>query len=121
MLLQHLDIEGTPRDLEIDGQSVRWSASGHLLVARSTELWAVPFDLESQQVVGDAFRIATRLRSDGNGGGDFDISGDGTLVWIEPGGFESSLVWVDRDDSHRELWHDLVSNGKAESGFQDFR
>jgi len=85
----------------VGGTHARYVASGHLVYASGGSLRAVRFDLEHLTVVGDPLPVVDQVRTLGTGAALFDISDNGTLVFI-PGGFNASvgaprsLVWVDR-------------------------
>jgi eukaryotic-like serine/threonine-protein kinase len=81
------------------GMSGRYSPSGHLVYARNGSLLAVPFDLDTLSVGGQPFPVASGVFMSINSGfAEFDIAGDGTLVYaagtVEGG--ERTPVWVDR-------------------------
>ena len=71
-----------------------FSPSGHVVYQTAMErggLWALPFSLETLEVTGAAFSVAT-------GVGDPSIGTDGTLVTVSLSGAQGSrrLVWRDR-------------------------
>jgi serine/threonine-protein kinase len=81
------------------GMSARYSPSGHLVYARNGSLLAVPFDLDTVRVSGQPFPVANGVFMSINSGfAEFDIGGDGTLVYAEGPveGGERIPVWVDR-------------------------
>ena len=78
----------------------RYMPTGHILFQRGHTLLAAPFDLSRLTVTGSAVPVVedvALLPSDGLGG--YDVSRNGTLVymkasvWASPGRF----VWVDRE------------------------
>jgi serine/threonine protein kinase len=81
------------------GTFPRFAPTGHVLFARSGNLHAIPFDPKSLSPTGPAKVVLEGLLMDPlDGGAGFDISEDGTLVYI-PGGVISrnaDIVWVDR-------------------------
>ena len=80
-----------------------YTRSGHIVFARPGQLWAVPFDVESLQLIGGQTVIIDDVGSSGvyvDGG--YEISDGGRLVYLPNHGLarrlnsESSLNWVDR-------------------------
>jgi len=75
--------------------------SGYLVYGASGTLRAVPFDLPSLEVRGDAVPVIDRVAMAGNTGAvNYATAPAGTLVYV-PGdvtaGIERVLVWVDRE------------------------
>jgi serine/threonine-protein kinase len=78
----------------------RYVESGHLLFVNEGTLFAVPFDLDTLEVVGSTAPVAEGIADDpGSGGAQFDISTNGILVHRRgttgPGQYPA--VWLDRD------------------------
>jgi eukaryotic-like serine/threonine-protein kinase len=87
------------------GSDARYAASGHLVYARGSALFAVPFDLARAEVTGESATVIERVT---RGRGDdpltdtaqYAISNGGTLVYVD---FAASstlprgLAWVGRD------------------------
>jgi serine/threonine-protein kinase len=95
-----LDLEtAAVTPLRLAGSSPRYAATGHLVYGHETDLWAVPFDLESLSLRGTPVRVVQGVVTKYNGAVDFSFSRDGRLVYA-PGGFQGAaarrLVWVDR-------------------------
>ena len=81
------------------GTSARYSPSGHLVYARNGSLLAVPFDLDTLRVSGQPVPVASGVYMSINSGfAEFDIAGDGTLLYAEGPveGGERIPMWVDR-------------------------
>ena len=80
--------------------------TGHLVFLRSGSLWAVPFDRDRLELVGNPVPVVEGVRVENRGNVQFAISGDGTLVYI-PGtpamASDRGLVWVDRDSQEEPL------------------
>ena len=92
---RHILIEG--------GTDARYLSSGHLVYARASTLFAVPFDPARLAITGGAFavveEVVTTAVSSGAdaGGAQFTVSDTGSLVYVPVravGG--RRLVWVDR-------------------------
>jgi hypothetical protein len=91
-----------------DGISAaRYLASGHLVYAQGTALFAIPFDPQARAGRGGSVPMVDAVRRSSNGFSDtafFDVSETGTLVTVPgiPNGgsgdrIERTLAWVDRD------------------------
>ena len=77
----------------------RYVRSGHLLFVKSGTLYATPFDVDRLEVTGPSTVVAERVVTDPTtGAGHFDVSNDGTLVYLE--GLEltaaRTTVWMER-------------------------
>jgi serine/threonine-protein kinase len=95
-----LNLETEEKKILIEGgMNPHYSPSGHIVYARNGSLLAAPFDLETLQVTGQPFLAADGVfMSNNTGFAEFDVGGDGTLVFA-PGpveGGERTPVWVDR-------------------------
>ncbi len=80
------------------GRQARYLRSGYLVFTETGEhLRAVPFDPEKLEIVGEPFPVLDNVfRGPGGGAVFFDISRNGTLVYVT-GGFQRSLVVADKD------------------------
>ncbi|HXX45735.1 MAG TPA: protein kinase [Candidatus Acidoferrales bacterium] len=83
----------------------RYTSSGHLVYAQGGNLMAVPFDLEHLSVSGNTVPVLQGvLQTNSLGGpGQYDISENGSLVYV-PGGLRGTkmqLVWVTRDGAEK--------------------
>ena len=77
----------------------RYSPSGHIVYARDGSLFAVPFDAGSQSATGQPIKVLDGVMMSRNSGvANFDISANGTLVYIQgqADGGVRTLHWVDR-------------------------
>ena len=86
------------------GYNARYLSSGHLVFMRSGGLFAMPFDLERLQVVQPAVSVQPRVWTDSVWGrARYDVSRDGTLVFV-PGGDIARTVptWVDLESGVEE-------------------
>jgi len=73
---------GSRKVLVKDAYYGRYVASGHLLFFREQTLFAAPFDADRLEVTGAAVPAIEGVRSNnGSGGGQFDVSGEGTIVY----------------------------------------
>ena len=80
-------------------------STGHLVFLRSGALWAVPFDFESLDTVGNPAPVIEGVRVEGGGAVQFALAADGSLIYI-PGtraGGERRLNWVDRSGNEEPL------------------
>jgi serine/threonine-protein kinase len=80
------------------GESGRYVASGHVIYARSDELFSVPFDLDRLRVSGQATPLSDTTWSGGEGS-QYAVSDNGVFVAVSgsPGRYQRRLVWVGRD------------------------
>jgi serine/threonine-protein kinase len=96
------------RDLRTGAQKVllrggshgHYVASGHLVYVAGGMLRAIPFDRTRLETHGTAAPVLARLAVTGNGGGDFAMADDGTLVYVDASAGllanARTLVWVTR-------------------------
>jgi serine/threonine-protein kinase len=82
--IEALDLEtGERKFLVKGGSNPKYSATGHLLYARSDALLAVPFDTDSVEVLGPEIHLTEEVLTYVNSGGsEFDLAPDGTLVYF---------------------------------------
>jgi len=76
--------------------------SGYILFARGGSLLAQGFEPTSQQLIGEPFRVADRIRINFNSRAFFSVSGNGNLV------FDPS---TENEDARQVIWYDRA--GKA--------
>ena len=91
------------------GTFPKYAATGHVLFARSGILHAIPFDLHDRKPTGAAKVVLEGILMDPfDGRASFDISEDGTLVYV-PGDVISrnaDIVWVDRTGNREPILTD---------------
>lgn len=94
-----LDLKtGAQKILFRGGSAARYVPSGHLVYGAAGTLRAVAFDLERLEVLGTAVPVVPQVLTMPTGSAEFDLTSDGTLVYVR-GGLQASprtLVWVDR-------------------------
>ncbi len=100
MVVKDLDLETGQRELLGPGAAPVYSNTGHLLYATSptsTDLWALPFSLETLRATGEAFPVSENSRY-------ATVATDETLVYLDLSGSsgQQQLVWVDRDGKQVE-------------------
>lgn len=99
--IQVLDLEsGDRRTVLHGGVHGQYVATGHLLYARGSTIMAIAFDPETLETSGRAVPIIDGVAmSWPDGLSAFDVSDNGTAVYIESADFDapSRLVWVDRE------------------------
>lgn len=97
---------GRRKTLVEGGTCPRYSPSGHLLYARSGNLYAVPLDIKRLEVTGPPVTVVENvLMSRNTGAAYYSLSATGTLAYV-PGGAadgERQLVWVDRQGKETPL------------------
>jgi Tol biopolymer transport system component len=92
---------GTRRRL-IDGRNPVYVASGHIVFARASTLFTVPFDLARLEVTGPATELLGGVRADGNDT-HFAVAGRNALVYVPELSRDSRLIWIDREGRTRPL------------------
>jgi Tol biopolymer transport system component len=114
-VLESLDIATGRRLPLVEGSNPFYVPTGHVVFARGTTLWTVPFDAARLMATGDAVRLFDGVRNDGNDA-HFAAAGDGTLVYVPEASTISRLVWFDRqghprplDSERRQYAHPRVS------------
>ncbi len=82
----------------IDGTDGHYAASGHLVFGRGADsLWAVPFDLESLELKGEAVPIVEGTAISVSGHAAHAPANDGTYAYVsDPSPLSRKMVWVDR-------------------------
>lgn len=88
------------------GTYPRYATTGHVLFARSGNLQAIPFDVKSLAPKGPAKTVLEGVLMDQlDGGACFDISEDGTLVYISGGiiSRNADIVWMDRNGNREPI------------------
>jgi serine/threonine protein kinase/WD40 repeat protein len=87
---------GVTKRLMESGSQPRYSPSGHILYNQSGSLLAAPFDTEALEITGPPRPVISDVAVQINTGAtQFDVSPDGTLVYVTGG--------VLGDDTHLEL------------------
>lgn len=81
---------GERRILSTLGVSPRYVPTGHLVFVRGNNLFAVPFNLRTMQVQGEASPILSGVRTTG-ATADYDFSDTGSLVYITGGSEDTSV------------------------------
>ncbi|MDA1097165.1 MAG: hypothetical protein O3B84_07945, partial [Chloroflexi bacterium] len=88
------------RVLVVNGQRPQFVASGHIVFGRDDSIWAIPFDAETLEVIGDPVPLVDGVMDiEENGGTQFAASQDGSLAYLTGSSipFDArALVWVDR-------------------------
>jgi Tol biopolymer transport system component len=90
-----------------DGYMARYAHSGHIVFIRAGDLWAVPFDSESMQVVGEEVSVIEGIESyPANGFANYAFSETGRLVYL-PGDeyqrIEPGYTWLSRQGANEEI------------------
>ena len=106
MEIAAVSLETGERRTLIAGTGPRFVSTGHLVFARDSDLWAVPFDQERLEVAGEAAPVVEGVQVNARGGwSHYAVAGDGTLVYLPSGGneIELSLVIVDHEGREETL------------------
>ena len=82
----------------VRGTYPRYVASGHIIYLSGNTLMALPFDLRHRRVLGPATPILNGVRRENaQGPGQYAVSEDGTLVYVQGADAAASVVvWADR-------------------------
>ena len=92
------------------GTYPRYAATDHIVYATSRGLEAVSFDLDRLEVTSEPLPLARNVVVKRSGAANFDVSGDGTLVYTTGGGGgRREMVWVDRQGGKEPLGVDPVA------------
>jgi Tol biopolymer transport system component len=99
--------DGTPKVVQRGAYFGRYVRSGHLVYIQNGTLFATPFDLDRLEVSGPAVPALQGLvASPAIGVAQFDVSNDGTLVYV-PGRNNSNsevpIQWMDREGNATPL------------------
>ena len=103
--IEAVPLAGGQRSVVLEGaMSPVWSPTGHLLFGREGAVWVVPFDPVQARALGPAVRVippgVVRLRAGGVG---FQLSSNGTLLFVPASFDDKRLVSVARDGSELPL------------------
>ena len=88
----------TPKVLVRGGSQALYVASGHLVYVAGGGLRAIAFDLSGLETVGNSIPVVPNVTVLATGTAEFDVSRDGTLIYVTGGNSSNArtLVWVDR-------------------------
>ncbi len=92
----------------------RYVPTGHLLFVRDTTIFAIRFDRDALEVSGSAAPVLEGLNTSGlQGGAQYSVAADGTLVFVtgSTGITTYPVVWVDRDGRTTSLWSEPGAYG----------
>ena len=87
------------------GVAGRYVPTGHVVFVRGGDLWAVRFDVDRLEAVGEPVLVEQGIRVEEGGAVQVAIADDGTLAYLSGGlsGVQRSLVWVDRQGQEARL------------------
>jgi len=96
---------GERKDLVSGGSCAYYMPSGYLVYGRASALEAVGFDTGRQEVVGAPAPLIADVSMRNNGACDFDLSTDGTLVYLNASSRSPrrTLTWVDRNGREQRI------------------
>jgi len=80
------------------GTYARYAASGHLLYLNNKTLFAAPFDIATLKMTTLPAPVLQDINVNVEGGGQYDVSANGTIVFLtgQATGARNALVWADR-------------------------
>jgi Tol biopolymer transport system component len=92
------------RALVDSGYDARYASSGHLLFARGDTLYAAPFDAVENRLTGEPIPVLPEIQVDAfNAIAQYDISPDGTLVYLPARALMRRLAWREPDGTIRPI------------------
>ena len=96
-----------PRTLIRGGSDARYLQSGHLVYVADNSLRAVRFNLSRLDIQGSAVPVLPSLATVGGIVGEYDVSDDGTLVYLASGlsanNAGRTLTWVNRQGKEEPI------------------
>ena len=97
-----LSLASGERKVVARGTFPRYSPTGHLVYGLDGDLWAVGFDVDRSEVIGDPVPVQEGVvTKNAFGAVDFGISENGSLLYVPSEGMglgsARTLVWVDRE------------------------
>lgn len=96
LYLSSIDAPGRKRIMDASSRAA-YSRTGHLLFVRNGTLVAQPFDLEREEVHGEAISLAEPVKYHRASDGAFDVSSTGVLIYRKNEGLPATrLVLFDR-------------------------
>ena len=98
------------RVLTDDGHTPFFLSTGHVVFSRGADLYALPFDIDRLEPLGDPVLVLEGVRGIGRGGGgarglQWFVGGDGTLVYVPSSGSSDDLrmVWVNQQGDEEPI------------------
>jgi eukaryotic-like serine/threonine-protein kinase len=95
IVVQSLE-NGSRRVVLDQGSDARYAATGHLVYASDSRLFALPFDVRTLAATGPPVPVVDDVARAPTGIAQFAISSSGALVYVPADRRVRTLVWVDR-------------------------
>ena len=96
-----LSLDTGAQKIIVRGSNPRYATTGHVVYGVEGNLWAVRFDLDRLEAIGDAVPVVEGVLTKASGAASFDLTSDGSLVYVAGRGPDatggSTLVWVERN------------------------
>jgi serine/threonine protein kinase/Tol biopolymer transport system component len=110
--------DGIVKPLRLSGHHARYLPSGHMVFVKNKQLLGVPFDLNEMTTKGKAIPTVEGIESDMFGVVQFDISPQGSLVYLPNNNkpLEFELEWVDREGKSKPVL--TLGPNQIQSGFR---
>ena len=89
-----------------EGSDPFYSPTGHILFARGSTLFAVPFDVDNFRTVGPAAQVTRNVQVENGGAIQAALSRDGLFVYKPAGEVGTQLVWADRSGTIESMIED---------------
>jgi eukaryotic-like serine/threonine-protein kinase len=101
-------LKSDKRKILCEGGDAQYLSTGHLIYAEGDSLWAVPFDEDKLEKVGNPIPVVPDVFHVQFGAWQYAISSSGTLIYVPQrakSGTSSNrtLVWVDRNGNEKEI------------------
>ena len=100
-------LETGERTTLVNGTHPRYVATGHIVFARESSLWGVPFDTARLELTGEAVPVVEGVRVEPVGAAQFAVADNGTLVYVPAEGLgsaaEGTLELADREGNMESL------------------
>ena len=92
-------------DVVPGGRFARYAPTGHVIYAVDSTLWAVAFDADRLEAIGDAVPVLEAVASGRFGAVQYSVADDGSLSYVSGGtsGNARTFVWVNREGEETPL------------------
>ena len=102
------DIRTHERKILVRGGSyARYAPTGHIMYARGSAIYAIPFDVRNVAVTGPPLPVEEGgMLNPVSGDANFSVSNDGMLVYVPLGsssGLDATILWLDRQGKMQTL------------------
>ena len=99
-------LDGSEHRTLMPGSAPSFAGSGHLVFARVSTLWAVPFDVDQLTVRSEPVPVLEGVNGTIDGTSLYAIATEGTLIYEPRGNLLSRVVWLERDGTTTSIGND---------------